>query len=41
MQRVYSYIPKTIKVISVAAVLLLHHEVRTMLPPFSISEVRG
>jgi len=40
MQGIYSYIPKTVNVISVAAVLLLQHEVCAMLPPFSISEVR-
>lgn len=40
MQDIYSYISKTINVTSVAAILLLQHEVRAMLSLISISEVR-
>ena len=40
MQDIYSYISKIINVTSVAAVLLLQHEVRAMLSPTNISEVR-
>jgi hypothetical protein len=35
----YSYITKKINVTSVAAFLLLQHEVRAMLSPISFSEV--